>query len=87
MPYSLMPLLEKVFWVILFAFLLSADFFFQTNFFENYFRNTIRVSNILDPEQAWHLVEHDFGPNCLQRLSTDNTRRQKVNIDKSLLFH
>ena len=31
--------------------LLSADFF-KINFFENSLRNTIRVSNSLDPDQA-----------------------------------
>ena len=35
------------------------------------FINTIRVSNILDPDEARHFVGPDLGPNCLQRLSTD----------------
>ena len=35
------------------------------------FFNTIRLSNILDPDQARHFVGPDLGPNCLQRLSTD----------------
>ena len=37
--------------------------------------NTIRVSNSLDPDQARHFVEPDLGPNCLQRLSADDTTR------------
>ena len=34
---------------------------FNINFFKNYFRNTIRMSNSLD-----------LGPNCLPRLSADD---------------
>ena len=39
--------------------------------FKNSFRNTIRVSNSLDPYQARHFVRPDWGPNCLQRLSPE----------------
>ena len=47
------PKTYLAYWVILHAFLSSADFFFQINFFfKYYFRNTIRVSNSLDPDQA-----------------------------------
>ena len=35
-------------------------------------RNTIRVSNSLDPDQARHFVGHNLGPNCLQELSADD---------------
>ena len=45
---------------------------------KNYFRNTIRVSNGLDPDQAQHFVGPDLGPNCLQRLSADDTSRQRI---------
>ena len=48
------------------AFLLSADFFQNQLFSKNYFRDTIRVSNSLDPDQAKHFVGPDLGPNCLQ---------------------
>ena len=47
-------------------------------FLKNSFRNTIRVSNSLDPDQAGHFVRPDLGPNCLQRLSADDIRRQSV---------
>ena len=47
-------------------------------FSKNSFKNTIRVSNNLDPDQARHIVGPDLGPNCLQKLSTDNTSRQRV---------
>ena len=33
---------------------------------KNYFMNTIRVSNCLDPDQALHIVRPDLGLNCLQ---------------------
>ena len=32
------------------------------------------MSYSLDPDQARHFVGPDLGPNCLQRLSADNTR-------------
>ena len=53
--------------------------FFKINFFINSLRNTIRVSNSLDPDQARHFVGPDLGPNCLQRLTADDTSRQRVN--------
>ena len=57
------------------AFLLPADFFSKLT---NSFRNTIRVSNSLDPDQARQfvgpeIVGPDLGPNCLQRISADGT--------------
>ena len=36
----------------------------------------MRVSNILDSDQARRFVGPDLGPNCLQILSADDTRRQ-----------
>ena len=35
------------------------------------------MSNSLDSDQARHFVGPDLGPNCLQRLSADNTSRQR----------
>ena len=55
-----------------------------STFSKNSFRNTIRVSNSLDPDQARRFVRPDLGPNCLQRLSADDTSRQIVNMDSSL---
>ena len=71
------------YWVILNTFLSSADFF-QNQLFRKFlsgipFRNTIRASNSLDPDQARHFVWSDLGPNCVQRLLADNTSRQRVN--------
>ena len=34
----------------------------------------------MDPDQARHFVGPDLGQNCLQRLSADNTSRQRVNL-------
>ena len=40
----------------------------------------MRVSNILDPDQSQHFVGPDLGPNCLQRLSADDTSKQRVSV-------
>ena len=50
-------------------------FFSKSTSLKNSFRNTIRVSNSLDPDQAGHFVLPDLGPNCLQRLSAEDTSR------------
>ena len=62
------------------AFLSSADFFSKSTFLKNSFRNTMRVSNSLGPDQTRHSVWSDLVPNCLQKLSADDTSRQRVNI-------
>ena len=49
----------------------SADIF-KINFPKNAFRNTIRVSNGLDPDWERSSVGPDLGPNCLQWLSADD---------------
>ena len=47
--------------------------FFKIHFFKKkiQFRNSIRVSNCLDPDQQGHSGP-DLGPNCLQRLSAND---------------
>ena len=53
---------------------LHAGYFFTSflwSFPKNFFRNTIRVSTNLDPDQDGHSVGTDLGPNCLQRLLAD----------------
>ena len=62
----------------------SADSFSKSTFSKNYFRNTIRVSNSLDPDQARHFVGSDLSPNCLQKVSADDTSRQRVFSHKKL---
>ena len=37
------------------------------------------MSNSLGPDQARHIVRPNLDPNCLQKLSADNTFRQRVN--------
>ena len=41
------------------------------------------MSNSLNPDQAWHSVGPDLGPNCLQKLSADNTSNFKHNSLKA----
>ena len=47
------------------------SYFFQ-RFQKQISRNTIRVSNSLDPDQTRCFVGSDLVPNCLQRLSVDD---------------
>ena len=55
--------------------LLSSADFFKMNIFKASFRNTIRVSNDLYPEQARRSVGADLGTSCLQTLSEDTKSR------------
>ena len=41
-------------------------------FLKNSFKNNIRVSNCLDPDQDGHSFSPDLSPNCLHRLSADD---------------
>ena len=61
--------------------------FSKSTFSKNSFRYTGRVSNSLDSDQARHIVGPDLGPNCLQRLSTDDTSRQRVNLNKCICIY
>ena len=54
--------------------------FSKSDFSKSSFRNTNRVSDSLDQHQAQHFVGPDLGPNCLQRLSADDTSRHKLKI-------
>ena len=38
------------------------------------------MANSLKPDQARRFVGPDLGPNCLQRLSADDTSRQRVKL-------
>ena len=49
--------------------------FLEINIFEKKIRNAIRVSSILDTDQAQCFVGPYLDPNCLQRLSADDTIR------------
>ena len=59
-------------------------FFFKIIFFEKYFQE-YHQSNILDPDQAQLFVGPDLGPNCIQRLSSDDTSKPGVNALMMLL--
>ena len=60
--------------LIFHAFLLSDDYF-KINFFDKQFREYHQCVNSLDPDQTQtrHFVAPDLGPNCLQRLSAEDT--------------
>ena len=64
----------------------SADFYQNKCFLKISFMNRIRVSNSLEPDQARQNVGPDLAPNCLQKLSADDTSRQRVNLHASI-FH
>ena len=53
-------------------------FFSKLTFWKYSFRNIFRMSNSLDPDQARRIVGPDLGPNCLPRISADDTGRQRV---------
>ena len=44
-------------------------------FTNQYLRNTTRMSNSLDPDHARRLVGPGLGPNCLHRVSANDTSR------------
>ena len=78
------------YWVIFHAFccllILFKIIFFDTFFQEHHQCQTVWIqirpmSNSLDPDQAYNFVRPDLGPNCLQRLSADDTNRQRVKIN------
>ena len=64
----------------------------KKNFFENSLRNTIRMSNSLDPDQEQHFVGPDPGPYCLQRFSADDKKsycvyfRKFFDLDTRLVY-
>ena len=45
------------------------------------------MSNSLDLDQARHFVGPELGPNCLQRLTADDTCRQSVLHSHSCMQH
>ena len=57
-------------WEIFSRFFVVCWLFSKSTFSKNSFKNTIWVSNRLDPDQVGH---SDLGPICLQKLSADDT--------------
>ena len=55
--------------------------FFQNQLFGKILSGISSVSSSLDSDQARHSVGPDLGPNCLQKLSADDTSRQRVNSE------
>ena len=59
----------------------------KSTFLKYYFRNTIRVSNSLDQDQARHVVRPDLCPSGLQKSSADDTSRRSQCGDLSSLVN
>ena len=53
--------------------------FFKINFFKKILSEIpSECQTVLDPDQALQFVGPDLGPNCLPRLSADDTGRQST---------
>ena len=68
--YSVICILEKFD-----AFCRLQIFLFKSTFLKNSNWNIIKVSNSLDPDQIRRFVRSDTSPNCLKKLSADDTSR------------
>ena len=55
--------------------------FFKINFFEEFFQEYHQCQTV------WIQTRPDLGPNCLQRLSADNTRRQRVKLSEYITHY
>ena len=63
--------------------------FIKINFLKNSLRNTVKVSNGLNPDQDQHFVGPDLGPICLQRLSAEekvDAIKERVNCNNCWHF-
>ena len=81
MVYAIWTNISQVFAPGKFFMFFDVCWFSKPIFSQNSFRNTIWVSNRLDPDQTRCFVKPDLGPNCLQRLSVDGLRKQSVTVD------
>ena len=68
---------RSAYWVI---FMLFCDLriFSKSTFSKDSFRNILFVSNTWDPGQIHCFVGPDLVPNCLQKLSADNTEENQA---------
>ena len=60
------------------AFLSLQMFFFSKSTFRKVISGILSVYNSLDSDQARRSVGPDLGPNCLQKRSSDDTRRHRL---------
>ena len=54
--------------------------FYLIQHFQNYLSGITSECQSVWIQSARHVVGPDLGPNCLQTMSADDTRRQKVNV-------
>ena len=50
------------------------------------YRISTRVANRLDPDQARRFVGPDPDPTCLQRLSADDTSKQRIKLKNQIIL-
>ena len=63
--------------------LLRRRFYVVCGFFSTFTKNSsgiLSLLNSMDPDQARHFVEPNLDPNYLQRLSADDSSRQRVTL-------
>ena len=58
----------------------SADFFQNQHFQKIISGIPSKCQDSLGPGQARHFVGSDLGPNCLQKLSSDDSSRQSLKV-------
>ena len=61
-------------------------FFFEINFFKNSFRNTVTLSNYLDPDQDRFSIGPDLGPNCLLYQQTTKVDAAGKELSEPVVF-
>ena len=57
------------------------------SFSQNSFRNSLKVSNILDLDQVEKIVWSDLDPNSLQRLSAVDRIQQSISHEYEVALH
>ena len=58
--------------------MLSADFFPKSTFSKKNIQEYLQSGKQFESRSGQHFVRPDLGPNCLERLSADETSRQRV---------
>ena len=56
-----------------FFLLSSVELFKKNNYFQKEIQDHYQCQNSLDPDQDGSFIGPDLGPNCLQRLSADDS--------------